>query len=264
MEQASSTGITLKLRGRLIDLREPRVMAIAIFTPDSFYAGSRHHIPSLDGVLILDLGGCSTRPGSTEVSEEEEIRRLREGIAAARTTSPDTLLSIDTFRPSVIRTLAAETTIDIINDVYGGSDEMYEVAAETGAAYVLTYPEGGYSADMLLYFSERIDRLCRLGVNDILLDPGFGFGKTTEQNWEIARNMHVLRELERPVLVGISRKSMLRNLLGIDTEHALNATTALHAFLLERGAHILRVHDTEEAVQAVRIYQQLHPYAALH
>lgn len=254
---------TLKLRNRLIDLTEPKIMAIANFTPDSFYEGSRHRIPDCTDALLLDLGGYSTRPGAQDVSEEEELRRLREGLALAAQTRPDTYISIDTFRASVIRKLAGEFTIDMANDVSGGSDEMFETVAELGLPYVLTYPEGGYSADMLLYFSKRIDQLSRLGVTDILLDPGFGFGKTAEQNWEIARNMHVLQEIGLPVLVGISRKSMLRNLLGVDTEHALNATTALHAFLLEKGADILRVHDVEEARQTLLIHQQLHRHAAL-
>ena len=254
---------TLKLRNRLFDLTEPRIMAIANFTPDSFYEGSRHRIPDCSGVLLLDLGGYSTRPGAQDVSEDEQLRRLREGLTLAAATTPDTYISIDTFRPSVLRKLAGEFTIDMANDVSGGSDEMYETVAGLGLPYVLTYPEGGFSADMLLYFSQRIDRLCRLGVTDILLDPGFGFGKTAEQTWEIARNLHVLKETGLPILVGISRKSMLRNLLGVDTAHALNATTALHAFLLERGADILRVHDVEEARQTLLIYQQLHRHAAI-
>ena len=254
----------LKLRNKLIDLTEPRVMAIANFTPDSFYETSRHHIPPCEHALILDLGGYSTRPGASEVSEEEELSRLKNGLSVVRQAGIDTYISIDTFRPSVLRKLAGEYTIDIINDVSGGSDEMFQTAADLGMAYVLTYPEGGLSADMLLYFSKKLDQLCRLGVTDILLDPGFGFGKTAEQNWEIARNMHVLNELNYPVLVGISRKSMLRNLLHIDTDHALNATTALHAFLLEKGADILRVHDVEEAYQTIQIYQQTRSNAPVH
>lgn len=256
---------TLKLRGRLIDLAEPRIMAIANFTPDSFYAASRGRVPDCSAALLLDVGGYSTRPGADEVSEEEELHRLGEGLSAtAPLARAGTFISVDTFRPSVLRALAGDYTIDMANDVSGGSDEMFATVAEMGLAYVLTYPEGGYSPDMLLYFSRRLDQLGRLGVTDVVLDPGFGFGKTAAQNWEIARNLHVLRELGLPVLAGVSRKSMLRDLLGVDAEHALNGTTALNALLLAKGVDLLRVHDPEEARQTLLIYQQTRCHAPVH
>ncbi|MBO4370572.1 MAG: dihydropteroate synthase [Paludibacteraceae bacterium] len=242
---------------RLLTYRQPQVMAIVNLTPDSFFANSRHHIPPLNGVGMVDIGAMSTRPGHTDVPAEEELQRLLDGWDKVAEAAGDAVLSVDTFRPEVARALAERHPYAIINDVSGGSDEMFETAASLGKGYILTYPEGGTTDEMLMYFSKRIDALVRAGVSDIWLDPGFGFGKTVERNYEIAANLSVLKETGLPIIIGVSRKSMLTKTLGLTPETALNATTALHAFLLERGADILRVHDTREALEAIKIQQMI-------
>ncbi|MBP5317963.1 MAG: dihydropteroate synthase [Paludibacteraceae bacterium] len=246
---------------RLLSYQQPQVMAIVNLTPDSFFAASRHHIPPLEGVGMVDVGAMSTRPGHEDVSADEELRRLLEGWDEVAAAAGDAVLSVDTFRPEVVRGLAEKHRFAIINDISGGSEEMYDTAASLQKAYVLTYPEGGATDEMMMYFSKRIDALARRGVCDILLDPGFGFGKTLERNYELAANLKAVQEIGLPILIGVSRKSMLTRALGLTPETALNATTALHAFLLERGADILRVHDTREAVEAIKIHELLNTYA---
>lgn len=249
---------TLNLNGTLLSLDHPLIMGIANLTPDSFYEGSRMRLELDARPDILDVGACSTRPGSEAADEKEELRRLREHMPELLRLYGDLPLSIDTFRPSVAAEAIENYGFAIINDVSGGSDEMFELCADKKAAYVLTYPLGGGTEDMLLYLSERVNRLAALGVADVILDPGFGFGKTLEQNYELARELDVLKTFGRPILAGISRKSMLQKPLGISASEALNATTALNCLLLERGADILRVHDVKAAREAAAITTMIH------
>ncbi len=246
----------LNIKGRLLSLESPLVMGIYNVSPDSFYTESVEQVLP-QTVDIIDLGGCSTRPGSTPVTAEQEKQRLEQGFAQLKTHYAGIPVSVDTFRPDIAHWAVTKQGAALINDVSGGSDAMFEVVADVQVPYILTYPEGGGSSDMLFYFSKQIARLTRLGVNDIILDPGFGFGKTLQQNYEIARNLSCLQTFRLPVLVGISRKSMIQKVLGTTPQDSLLGTCMLHSHLLERGAHILRVHDVEAAQQAIAIYKQL-------
>lgn len=248
----------INLKGTLLNLDSPIVMGIYNVSPDSFYTESvEQALPKT--VDIIDLGGCSTRPGSTPATEQEEKERLAKGFAQLKTAYPGIPISVDTFRPNIARWAVTEQGAAIINDVSGGSEQMFQIVADVQVPYVLTYPHGGGSSDMLFYFSKQISALTRLGVNDIILDPGFGFGKTLEQNYEIARNLTCLQTFGLPVLAGISRKSMIQKVLGTTPEQSLIGTAVLHAFLLERGANILRVHDVEPAQQAIALYKAMVP-----
>lgn len=269
---------TIQARGKLLDLSEPKVMGILNVTPDSFYAGSRKQTEAEiaeralriveEGGSIIDVGAFSTRPGANEVSAEEEARRLRYALAIVRRECPDTLVSVDTYRPEVARKCIEEWDADIINDVSEGgitgianvpiheAQSMFRLIGELKVPYILmsvkaTLPE------MIYAFAEEAQRLRDEGVKDIILDPGFGFGKTLEQNYAIYAGMEKLRELDLPLLVGISRKSMIYKLVGGDATTALNGTTALHAIALMKGASILRVHDVREAVETVRIVGEM-------
>ena len=272
---APSMHYTLNIRGRLMDLSHPVVMGILNVTPDSFYAASRveteeaiasraRQIAS-EGGAIIDVGACSTRPGSTPVSEEEEMARLRLALPIVRREVPEAVISVDTFRPAVARMVVEELGADIINDVGplpGGTTAApgpvgrATCAAHPAVPYILTSQEPTLR-DTLLFFSKEVERLRSKGQKDIILDPGFGFGKTVEQNYELLSQLERLQVMELPVLVGVSRKSMIFKPLGITPDEALNGTTALHAVALMKGASILRVHDVREAVQTVRLYNIL-------
>jgi dihydropteroate synthase len=222
-----------------------------------------------EGADILDIGGYSTRPGAAEVPEEEEWRRVKTGLSALRNTWPDVLVSVDTWRSGIARRAIEEYGADIINDVSGGlwDSGMEDVIAHARVPYILMhtgwtnpqqtttcpYPDGVVSA-VLGWLQERIDRMHQRGVTDVIADPGFGFGKTTEENWTLLRQMDVLQVLEVPILAGLSRKSMFYKTFGGGPEEALNATTAAHMVALERGADILRVHDVKAAKEAVTVY----------
>ncbi len=273
---------TLNIRGRLMDLSHPVVMGILNVTPDSFYAASRVETEEAiavrarqiadEGGAIIDVGACSTRPGSAPVSEEEEMTRLRLALPIVRREVPDAVISVDTFRPAVARMAVEELGADIINDVGplpGGPNATYSpvstaptpcpvgraiCAAHPAVPYILTSQEPTLR-DTLLFFSKEVERLRSLGHKDIILDPGFGFGKTVEQNYELLSQMERLQVMELPVLVGLSRKSMIYKPLGITPDEALNGTTALHAVALMKGASILRVHDVKEAVHTVTLIE---------
>ena len=254
-----------------MDLSHPVVMGILNVTPDSFYAASRveteeaiasraRQIAS-EGGAIIDVGACSTRPGSTPVSEEEEMARLRMALPIVRREVPEAVISVDTFRPNVARMVVEELGADIINDVGplpGGTTAApgpvgrATCAVHSAVPYILTSQEPTLR-DTLLFFSKEVERLRSKGQKDIILDPGFGFGKTVEQNYELLSQLERLQVMELPVLVGVSRKSMIFKPLGITPDEALNGTTALHAVALMKGASILRVHDVKEAVQTVRL-----------
>ena len=265
---------TINIRGHLIDLSSPKVMGILNCTPDSFYAGSRkqteyeiaeraNQIISEGGTMI-DVGAFSTRPGAKEVSEEEETERLKKALQLVRREQPDAIISVDTYRPAVARRCIEEWGADIINDVSEGgitgivntpiheSGSMFDVVGELKVPYILMSVKSCLH-DMMIAFAEEVQQLRDRGVKDIILDPGFGFGKTLEQNYEIYNGMEQLAALRLPLLVGVSRKSMIFKLIGGDSMTALNGTTVLHTAALLKGAGILRVHDVCEAVEAVQI-----------
>ena len=276
---------TLNLRGRLLDLQEPRIMGILNITPDSFYAGSRTeseaditqrlHTLMEQGAEMIDIGAYSSRSGADDVSEEEETERLRRGLRIVRKLYPDVPVSVDTFRANVARMAVEEEGADIINDISGGEmdRQMFRTMARMGVPYILMHMQGtpqdmqqapqydNVRREVLLYLAERIDRLHQMGVCDVVADPGFGFGKTLQHNYELMEHLDDFAELDCPLLVGVSRKSMVYKLLGGTPLTALNGTTVLHTVALLKGADILRVHDVAEAVEAKRIYLQLKAFA---
>lgn len=273
---------TLNIKGSLLTFERPAVMGIVNVTPDSFFEGSRtpdadsitRRIESMveDGVDIIDIGAYSSRPGAVDISPEEELDRLGRGIEIVRHIAPAIPVSIDTFRSSVARE-AIGMGADIVNDISGGDldPDMFETIGSLHVPYIVMHMRGnpstmqsmtdygdrGVTATVLDDLGDKINRLALAGVCDIIADPGFGFAKTLEQNYELMNNLEVFDKLECPILVGISRKSMLTRLLDISSSQALAATTALNSFALDRGASILRVHDVKEAVQAVKIYSAL-------
>lgn len=265
---------TINVRGRLLDLSVPQVMGILNATPDSLFAGSRRQTEAEiaaraneiieQGGTIIDVGAFSTRPGADEVSEQEETERLRRALAIVRREQPDAVLSVDTYRPAVARMCVEEFGADIINDVSEGGitgivntpiheeESMFETVARLRVAYILMSVKPDLYS-MMKAFAAEVQQLRDLGMKDVILDPGFGFGKTLEQNYRIMDGMERLHELGLPLLVGISRKSMISRLLQTDASGALNGTTVLNTIALLKGASILRVHDVRECVEAVKI-----------
>lgn len=255
---------TINVRGRLVDLGQPMVMGIMNVTPDSFFADSRVQSEEAirnranqiiaEGAKIIDVGACSTRPGGEVVSEEEEMQRLAFALPIIREAQPDAIISIDTFHASIARRTVEEFGADIINDVEEGKDpDMFRTVAELGTPYILMSVAANLH-DMLINFSREVQELRALGQKDIILDPGFGFGKgAVEGNYELLNVMERLQVMELPLLVGISRKRMIHQLLGITPAESLNGTTVLNTIALLKGANILRVHDVREAVEAVKI-----------
>ena len=257
---------TLNIQGRLLDLSQPLVMGILNVTPDSFYAWSRvqtaHEVAERangivsEGGAFIDVGACSTRPGSTPVSQEEEMARLRMALGVVRRELPYVPLSVDTFRPDVARMAVEEFGADIVNDVGEGQEEMLRMVARLRVPYILMSGKPTLSTSML-FFAERVQQLRELGQKDIILDPGFGFGKTLDENFALLGQLEALQAMELPLLVGISRKSMIFRLLGQAPDDALNGTTALNMVALQKGAAILRVHDVRPAVECVKLHQAL-------
>ena len=269
---------TINVRGKLVDLNRPQVMGILNVTPDSFYSGSRKQTEReiagraneiiAQGGTMIDIGAFSTRPGAQEVSEDEEARRLQWALGIVRREQPDAVVSVDTYRPAVARKCIAEWGADIINDVSEGgitgivdtpiheTERMFDVVGELKCPYILMSVKSSLH-DMLIAFADEVQQLRDRGVKDIILDPGFGFGKTLEENYRLMREMEKLHVLGLPLLVGVSRKSMIFKLLGGTPASALNGTTVLHALSLAKGASILRVHDVKEAVEAVKIVEML-------
>lgn len=272
---------TLNLRGKLYSLCEPKIMGILNITPDSIYAESRtsdeEHIAARvqqlmdDGADMIDIGGYSSRPGADDVSPEEEMNRLRRGLRVVRRLYPEVPISVDTFRADVARMCVEEEGADIINDISGGmmDRQMFRTVARLGVPYILMHMQGtpatmqqaphydNLRREVMLYFAERIDRLCQMGAKDIIVDPGFGFGKTLEHNYELFHHLDDFNLFNLPLLVGISRKSMIYKLLGGTPQTSLNGTTVLNTIALMKGAHILRVHDVKEAVEAKRIVMKM-------
>ncbi len=270
---------SINLHGILFDLSQPQVMGILNVTPDSFYAESRsfssdeiieRRVSQLiaDGADMIDIGGYSSRPGADDVPPEEEMARLRRGLRTVRKLAPTMPVSVDTFRADVARMCVEEEGADIINDISGGmlDRQMFRTVARLGVPYILMHMQGtpdtmqqhphydNLREEVMLYFAQRIDRLCQMGAKDIIVDPGFGFGKTVEHNYELMNHLEDFHTFGLPLLVGISRKSMIYKLLGGTPQTSLNGTTVLNTIALMKGAHILRVHDVREAVEAKRIY----------
>ena len=268
---------TININGTLLDLQKPCVMGILNITPDSFYAESRKTIERdivsrarqilEEGGTIIDVGAYSTRPGAEEVSEEEEMKRLHKALGLLRKELPDAIVSVDTFRADVAKMCVEEYGVGIVNDISGGTmdNRMFETVAKLNVPYVLTHIKGtpqdmqdephydDLIREVFLYFSEKINRLHDMGLNDIILDPGFGFGKTLAHNYELMSNLQMFREFEVPILVGISRKSMIYKLLDTTPQEALNGTTALNTIARLKGANSLRVHDVKAAAEVVAI-----------
>jgi dihydropteroate synthase len=272
------TNFTLNVRGRLVDLSTPQVMGIINVTPDSFYVGSRKQTEkeiaqrSLqiidEGGSMIDVGAFSTRPGATVVSEEEETRRLKEALAVIRRELPDAIVSVDTYRPIVARRCIEDWGADIINDVSEGGltgivntpiheeERMFDVVGDLKVPYILMSVKSNLH-DMLVAFAAEVQELRDVGARDIILDPGYGFGKTLEDNYRLSGEAEKLEVLHLPVLVGVSRKSMIYKLVGGDPTTALNGTTVLNTIALMKGASILRVHDVKPAVEAVKIVEEM-------
>lgn len=268
---------TINIRGELRQIEQPWVMGILNVTPDSFFDGGQYN--SVDqalkragemlkqGAHILDVGASSTRPGAAMLSAEEEIDRLRDIFPALRMEFPDAIFSIDTYNSEVARAMVLMGA-DIINDVSGGTydPQMPEVMGELKVPYILMHTQGSpadmqkdpqyqnVTKEVMHFFSRQINRFLEQGINDIILDPGFGFGKNLEHNYQLLAQMDLLKMMERPVLVGVSRKSMINKITGRGPREGLNGTTAVHMLALQRGADILRVHDVPEALEAVKIH----------
>ena len=276
------TTYTINVNGTLMDLATPRVMGIVNVTPDSFFAGSRTRTEAdiarrveqlvAEGADILDVGGYSSRPGADDVSPEEERERLRLGLGVIRRVAPEAVVSVDTFRADVARMCVEEYGAALVNDISGGEldAEMFPTVARLGVPYVLMHMQGtpqtmqdrpqynNVLRDVFLYFARKVQQLRDLGQKDILLDPGFGFGKTLEDNYALLAHLEEFSSVfGLPVLVGVSRKSMITRLLGITPAEALNGTTVLNTLCLQKGASVLRVHDVRPAVEAVRLVQAM-------
>jgi dihydropteroate synthase len=278
--KAFSTNKTLNLGGRLVDLNTPCVMGILNITPDSFFEGSRVTTEKAilnqaekmlsEGAAMLDIGGYSSRPGAEHISEAEETERAVSAIKLIHTHFPSAILSIDTFRSSVARQAVSEGA-SIINDISAGEldNAMFETVANLGVPYIAMHMRGtpqtmktlteynNLITEVASYFSEKINTLHQLGVKDIIIDPGFGFAKTIEQNFQLLSHLDYYRLLHKPILAGLSRKSMIWKTLNTTPEHALNGTTALNMVALQKGATILRVHDVKEAVEVIKLYGKI-------
>lgn len=273
---------SLNINGCLKEYNRPQVMGIINVTPDSFYEGSRNincrdvatRVERMleDGVDFIDLGGYSSRPGGESVSIEEELNRVKIGLSAIRSVSRDIPVSVDTFRSEVARRSIEEWGADIINDISGGDldTEMFDTISTLGVPYIMMHMRGcpenmqtftdynDITSDVTLELSLKLQRLRLLGVSDVIIDPGFGFSKTLEQNYDLLRHLDVFTEaFDEPVLVGVSRKSMIYKALEISADEALNGTTVLNTISLVGGASFLRVHDVKEAVEAVKLYTKL-------
>ena len=268
---------SLNIRGRLLEIDRPLVMGILNVTPDSFFEESRVNNDALlerlrtmlaEGVDIIDVGACSTRPGSVPVDEKTELGRLHKALDIIDSEYPDAIISIDTFRGGVVQECAQHHNVSIINDVsaFSWDDTMIDAVAAANLPYILTHsvgdagcrPEyGNFLSEVLSFLSASVWQLRQRGVSDVIIDPGFGFGKSVEQNYAMLARLQEFTLFDAPILAGLSRKSMITKVLGIDAKQALNGTTALNMLALMNGADILRVHDVRQAVETVKLYQTL-------
>ena len=272
--------MTINCKGKLINLESPKIMGILNVTPDSFYDGGRfteeasmlRQVEKMleEGATFIDLGAYSSRPGAKDISEEEELQRIEPMVTSILNRFPEILLSIDTFRSSVARN-CLEAGVSIINDISGGDLDsgMMKTMSEFRAPYIMMHMKGtpqtmtentsyiDLITDIRFALSEKIEKARKLKINDIILDPGFGFSKTLSQNFKILKHLDLFNVFEVPVLVGLSRKSMIYKTLETDAEGALNGTTALHMYALKQGASILRVHDVKEAMECIRLFNEI-------
>jgi dihydropteroate synthase len=277
-----SKNLSLNLGGRIMDFSIPRVMGIINTTPDSFFKGSRVPGPEealekarkmIDqGADILDVGAVSSRPGAEEISEADELERLSPVLEALRGNFPEIPVSVDTWRSGVVLGVKERFGIHMINDISAGTldSEMFATIAKLGLPYIMMHMQGtpplmqdeptyeNVVDELLQFFAERVYKLRKLGVNDIIIDPGFGFGKTLEQNYKLLKEFNSFQMLELPLMAGISRKSMIYKLLESEPDQALNGTTAAHMALLLKGVNLLRVHDVAAAVETVKIFRQIY------
>jgi dihydropteroate synthase len=270
----------LNFKNKKLDLSTPAVMGILNVTPDSFFDGGKYMDEKsilaqtekmlLEGADIIDIGACSTRPGSAPVSEEEEIKRLLPAIQLVKKKFPDAIISADTFRSNVAK-LAVSEGADMLNDISGGTmdEKMFDTVAKLSIPYILMHIQGtpqtmqsnpqykNVVAEVINYFIHRTNLARAKGIQQIIIDPGFGFGKTIEHNYELLKNLSSFKKLKLPILVGVSRKSMINKILGTKPEDALNGTTVIHTIALTGGANILRVHDVKEAKEVIKIFNFL-------
>lgn len=271
------TPYNLTLRGSIVNINEPWVMGILNLTPDSFYSDSRCNESTMieqrvnqiitEGAKIIDIGGYSSRPGANDITPDEEYSRLATGLDIIKRIAPNAIISVDTFRADVARRCVNNWGVDIINDISGGNldAEMFDTVASLGVPYILMHMRGTPSTmqqftqyndatlDVINDLSQKVSILKEKGVKDIIIDPGFGFSKTLEQNYTLLNNLEKFHSLNAPLLVGVSRKSMIYNTLGGSPDTALNGTTVINTLAIVKGAHILRVHDVKEAVEAVKL-----------
>lgn len=271
----------VNVKGRLLDLATPQVMGILNVTPDSFYSGSRMQTEEEiaararqiidEGASIIDIGAYSSRPNAEHISAEEEMNRLRTGLDIINLNHPDAIVSVDTFRANVAEQCVKDYGVAIINDISAGEmdEQMFQTVATLGVPYIMMHMQGtpqnmqkepryeNLIKEVFLYFARKVQQLRDLGAKDIILDPGFGFGKSLEHNYELMAHLEEFRVFELPLLVGISRKSMIYKFLGGTPQDSLNGTTVLDTVALMKGANILRVHDVREAVESVRIIEKL-------
>tara|TARA_B100000530_G_scaffold125398_1_gene78494 strand:- start:30 stop:854 length:825 start_codon:yes stop_codon:yes gene_type:complete len=272
--------MTINIRGKLMNFSVPKIMGILNITPDSFYDGGRYNSKDkiekqiekmiISGADIVDVGGYSSRPGAKDITIEDELNRVIPVIEIIKQKFPETIVSIDTFRSKV----ASEAIIsgaDIVNDISGGNldSAMFETVSKHKVPYILMHMSGNpgnmmsktnyenVTKDLCRYFSERIDKAKSCGINDIIIDPGFGFSKTTQQNYELLNNLEFFKEFQRPIVVGVSRKSMIYKTLNTTPDKALNGSSVLHTISLMKGANILRTHDVKEALECIKIVSQL-------
>ena len=280
-EEIMKTPLYINVNGQLMDLTEPQVMGILNVTPDSFYAGSRTEtekeiierlqLITNEGASIIDMGAYSSRPDAEHITAEEEMNRLRTGLNLVQKHQPEAVVSVDTFRADVAKMCVEEYGVAIINDISAGNMDasMFRTVAQLGVPYIIMHMQGtpqnmqtnphydNLLKEVFLYFAELVQKLRDLGVKDIIIDPGFGFGKTLEHNYELMNHLDEFRIFELPLLVGISRKSMIYKLLGTTPEEALNGTTVLNTLALMKGANILRVHDVKAAKEAITLVEKM-------
>ena len=271
----------MKIKRQLIDFSVPKVMGVLNVTPDSFYDGGRYTMEEkivskvekmiLEGVDFIDIGAYSSRPGAAVVSYEEELKRLSETMELLRAGFPEPIISIDTFRSGIARKMVEEYEADMINDISAGDmdKEMFNTIADLQIPYVMMHMQGtprtmqknpkydNVVKDILAIFSSKVKKLKLLGVDNVILDPGFGFGKTLDHNYELMNGLGQFSVLNKPIMIGVSRKSMIGKLLGCTPDEALNGTIVLNTVALMKGIDILRVHDVKEAVEAIRIVTKL-------
>ena len=270
---------TIRIRGKIIELSDPGIMGVLNVTPDSFYDGGRYTSEQLiiervrqmitEGADFIDIGAFSSRPGADFVSENDEVKRLKPALDAIRKHFPDSILSIDTFRSGIAKFAVENFNVDMVNDIFAGNadDNMYQTVADLGVPYIIMHMKGtpqnmqknpsykNVTKEIFMFFSEKLSRIRNAGVNDIIIDPGFGFGKTIEHNYTILKQLDAFKIFELPVMVGLSRKSFIYKVLKTVPEESLNGTTVLNTIALVNGASILRVHDVKEAKEAIKITQ---------